>query len=142
MSVNINLITIELNNLLTDIDNNCLLEKSDITSRLKNIINLINVNYKKSKPLPIISQSNNVNNNYIFDKELDSDKLNHFLEEKKLRHDEINNIHEKNLNILPIDNNFDIYKNNYESINNNNTEEIYYSPILLNSDYFQMKKMN
>lgn len=143
MTMNI-IIKNELENLLNDIDNNVLMEKSEIVNRLKNVIDSIDKYNKKSKPLPVTSD--HVKCNYIINNELESKKLNDFLMEKKLYQEKLLNTHEKNLDRLPIFDDIKINSNeNYFNDselqkNNNNNEEIYFSPILSNFNYVQMKK--
>lgn len=148
MNVNLIIVKNELENLLNDVKNdNYLLEKSELTNRLENIIHLINTNSKYEKPKPMISQPNKYDYNSITKTEFESKKLGNFLNEKKIFHEKLILTHENNLDNLPLDNNINVnlieYDNNDNKFKNNNeSEEIYWSPILQDSTYIQMKKFN
>ena len=150
-----NLINIknELNNLLSDIKNDILVEKNDIANRLENILNISEINLKNSKPKPIIYQPLKYNYESETNTQLEKNKLDNFLNDKNILQEQLVLTHENNLEKLPIDNDVNInvnlsnynnyeFKNNYEFNNNNKCEETYWSPFLSDSNYIQMKKFN
>jgi hypothetical protein len=147
METNLIFIKNELNNLLADIKNDILVEKNDIANRLENILSLAETNLKNSKPKPIIYQPLKYNYESETNTQLEKKKLDNFLNEKKILQEQLILTHENNLEKLPIDNDIQINinsskYNNDEYNNNDGFEETYWSPILSDSSYIQMKKFN
>lgn len=138
MDCNLLLIKNELDNLLFDIKNNELIEKNDIINKLENILNLIETNSKKSKPNPIILQPEKYNYGIKTNQEIESKKLDNFLNEKKITQEQLILTHERNLDSLPIDNVINININRTD----NQSEETYWSPIGSDLNYIQMKKFD
>lgn len=149
MNSNLSIIKNQLDNLVDQIRSGNLIEKSDIIEKIQNISTEIDLDIKKNKPIPKINSPTNLLNLEI--EKNYSDDINKFIHEKENNQINLINKHENNLLSIPVQhssNNDPIHQIQQIIFNSNEPdykqndieEEVFWSPILSDSNYIQMKK--